>query len=158
MEGSAEMKRLILIVLCIPLVLLSCFGDDSTGPDENGGEVSPYTGTFSLSNTFNGSDCNVPADPPPSTISITVTGDVIAFTTTIGTWDESESRGVATSAQICVPMPSIHEDCVRCADFTYDIVYADPDSFSGTYTVHFYYSLECGTDDCYTVYDIEGVR
>jgi hypothetical protein len=152
------MKWLLICTVCVSFLALSCDGENSTDPDENGGEVSPYTGSFSLSNTFSSSDCGFPAEPPPSTISITVTEDVIAFNTTIGTWDDGELRGVATSAQTCIPIPSIHEDCVRCADFTYDIVYADPDSFSGTYTVHYYYSLECGADDCYTVYDIEGVR
>ena len=152
------MKRLIILALLIPFAVLSCFDDDPADPDENNVEPSPYSGSFSVSSTFVGSDCNYPALPPLATLQITITDDVIAFGTTIGTWDESELTGTATSAQTCIPMPSIHEDCVRCFDFTYDIVFAEPDSFSGTYQVHYYYSLECGTDDCYTTYDIEGVR
>jgi hypothetical protein len=152
------MKRFIVIALLIPIAVLSCFDDDPADPDENGGEISPYTGIFTVSSTFTGSDCDYPPDGPPGTLSMVITDDVIAFGTTIGTWNESELTGTATSAQTCIPMPTIHEDCVRCYDFTYDIVYSDPDSFAGTYTVHFYYSLECETDDCYTTYDIEGVR
>jgi hypothetical protein len=153
------MKRLLILVFVIPFILFACFEkDDPAEPDGNGGETSPYSGSFICSSTFTGSDCNYPALGPASTIDILIDGDVITIESASGVWDDNLKSGTATSAQICVPMPSIATDCVRCADYSFSIEYAHPDSLWGTYTVIFHYSAECGTDECYTTYSIEAVR
>jgi hypothetical protein len=153
------MRRLLILVFVIPFVLLACFGeDDPTDPDGNGGDISPYSGIFNCSSAFVSSDCDYPALGPPSTIDILIAGDVLTVEAATGVWDDNLTSGTATSAQICVPMPSIATDCVRCADYSFSIEYANLDSLWGTYTVTYHYSAECGTDECYTIYSIEGAR
>lgn len=153
------MKRLLILALVIPFALFACFGDDDpTDPDENGGDVSPYSGSFTCSSSFVSSDCDFPAEGPPSTIDILIDGDLLMIEGASGVWDDNLKSGTATSAQICVPITSIHIDCVRCADYSFSIEYATTDSLWGTYIVTYHYSAECGTDECYTTYSIEAER
>lgn len=153
------MNKLLILIFAIPFILFACFDkDDPADPDENGGDVSPYSGSFTCSSSFISHDCNYPAEAPPSTIDILIDGDVILIEGAGGVWDDNLKSGTATSAQICVPMPSIATDCVRCADYSFSIEYAHLDSLWGTYTVTYHYSAECGTDECYTTYAIEAVR
>jgi len=152
------MKRLLILVFAIPFILFACFDNDNPAePDGNGDDVSPYSGSFICSSSFVDSDCNYPAEGPPSTIDILIDGDVITIEAAGGVWDDNLKSGTATSAQICVPIGT-PVDCVRCADYTFSIEYAHPDSLWGTYTVIFHYSAECGTDECYTTYSLEAAR
>ncbi|HER44528.1 MAG TPA: hypothetical protein ENO08_08730 [Candidatus Eisenbacteria bacterium] len=152
------MKRMLILAFVIPLVLYACFdSDDPAEPDGNNGDVSPYSGIFACSCAFVESDCSYPAPGPPSTLDVLIDGDVITIEGEVGVWAENTLTGIATSAETCVPVgPPL--DCVRCFYYTFWIEYASPDSFSGTYTVVYPYSADCGTDECSTVYDIEGVR
>ncbi len=154
----APMSRLLILVLVIPFILFACFdSDDPEGPD-GGGDISPYSGSFTCRGTFISSDCDNPAVGPPSVIDVLIDGDVLMVEAATGVWDDNLKSGTATTSEpICVPIGT-PLDCVRCADYTFSIEYATIDSLWGTYTVTFDYSAECGTDECHTVYAIEGVR
>jgi hypothetical protein len=151
------MRKLLILVLAVPFILCACFdSDDPEGPDGNG-DTSPYSGSFICSSAFVSSDCDYPAVAPPSTIDILIDGDVLMVEAATGVWDDNLKSGTATSAQICVPIGT-PLDCVRCADYSFSIEFANPDSLWGTYTVTYQYSVECGTDECHTTYSIEAVR
>jgi len=152
------MKGLLILAFVIPIALYACFDDDPAESDENGGEVSTYSGTFMLTSTGPESDCNMPDPSPGPTLQIVFSGDVIAIGTVVGAWDEGSTSGTATSSETCVPIPALGDDCVRCFYYTFDIQYSHPDTFAGTCTVIYEHSVECEVGECYTTYAIEGVR
>ena len=151
------MKRLSILVLLIPFLLIACFGDDDPTDPDSGGDVSPYSGSFICSSSFMSSDCDYPAPAPPATIDISIDGDVMTIENAVGLWEENLLAGTATSNQTCVPVgPPL--DCDRCFYYAFAVEYATTDSLWGTYTVTYPYSDECGTDECSTIYSIEAVR
>lgn len=151
------MRRLLILVLAVPFILCACFDSDDPADPDGGGDISPYSGSFTCMGTFISSDCDNPAVGPPSVIDVLIDGDDLMVESATGVWDDNLKSGSATSDPICVPLGD-PLDCVRCADYTFAIEYATIDSLWGTYTVTFHYSVECGLDECQTVYAIEGVR
>ena len=151
------MKRLLLPLLIAAFIFAAC--DESSGPSkpQNGSDPEPsdYSGLFDIDYTTVTSGCSwVP--PYPDQVNITITDDQIVFgSLAAGTWVEADTLGYGSSGQTCI---TIYGGCIGCYTVSFDIKYANTDSFSGTYTVDFTYNDECQADDCTTEYSITGVR
>lgn len=153
------MRYLFLAALLL-LATTSCFDDDTTKPDPDGGETAdPHDGVYALSSTFVSSDCLVPAPDPGTTMTIRVEGnELVVNTEVVGAWDSAGTAGTATSAVRCVPMPPSYA-CTTCSWYEIDIDFFSPDSFSGIFRAYYDYRGDCGaSNDCVTVYETIGGR
>lgn len=149
------MKRLFAVAFVILFALAGCQGKDS-GTNPNA-PASPYSGTFNVNYFAVQTDCGLDI-PPANPTDITIKTSTILFGDAIGTWIQADKRGSGTGSigDNCLNYdPPIV--CATCIFISFDITFASPDSFSGTYSHALTYA-NCSADSCHTVYFVTGKR
>ncbi len=149
------MKTLFTIAIVILAVTAGCQNnDEGTNPNTT---ASPYSGTFDIDYFSIQTNCGLDV-PPGNPAIISIEASTITFGDAVGTWILADKRGFGTGSigDNCLNYnPPIV--CATCIFIDFDIIYASPDSFSGTYAHALTYG-NCGADSCHTVYFITGKR
>ena len=147
-------KRLFAIAFLALFALAGCQSKTNTGPTST---ASPYSGTFNVD--YFAVQNNCPLDIPPANPTIVkIQASTILFGDAIGTWIEADKRGFGTGSigDNCINYnPPVV--CATCIFISFDVTFASPDSFSGTYSHALAYA-NCGADSCHTVYFVTGKR
>lgn len=143
-------------VLLAALALVSCFDDNPAEPKKKDSDLSPYSGTFAVTDTLEFGDCAVPA-PLGAAVNVIVEGDSISFAGFWGDWDEATLTGGGTSPETTVPVDP--PTCYAYYTATFEITYANADTFYGTYGASFRKDAACpNSDPCSFLYRIRGAR
>jgi len=149
------MRKLAPAAYIVLLALAACQGtDNGTNPD---GAPSPYSGAFNVSYFPRETSCALDVPPPDPTV-ISIHTSTILLGDAIGTWIQADKRGFGTGTigDNCLNYdPPIV--CATCIFISFDITFASPDSFSGTYSHALTYA-NCSSDSCHTVYFVTGKR
>jgi hypothetical protein len=149
------MKKLFAIAFAILSVMAGC-QNKNNGTNPNGA-ASPYSGTFNVNYFSVRSNCGLDI-PPASPTVISIQTSTILLGDAIGTWIQADKRGFGTGTigDNCLNYdPPIV--CATCIFISFDITFASPGSFSGTYSHALTYA-NCGDDSCHTVYVVTGKR
>jgi hypothetical protein len=147
------MKKLFVIGFVALFSLAGCGKKSNTGPSTS----SPYSGTFNVSYFTAQTNCTFDV-PPANPAVVSVEDGTILFGDVVGTWINADKRGFGSGSigDNCLNYdPPIV--CATCIFITFDITYASPDSFSGTYSHALTYA-NCSADSCHSVYSVTGKR
>ena len=153
-----QMKKIVyLAALAAALALISCFDDDPVKTkNDDPDPISPYSGTFSITDTLDQNSCAVAA-PIGAIVNIIVEGDSIYFGGFWGNWNEGTLTGAGISEEVTIPVDP--PDCFSHYTVTFSITYTDADTFYGTYGSSFRKDPGCtNPDPCSFLYRIRGVR
>jgi hypothetical protein len=151
------MKSFISIAaIAVALALVSCSDDNPSEPEDGNPDISQYSGSFMVTDTLEFNDCAIPA-PLGATVNVIVEGDSIFFGGFWGDWDEATLTGGGTSPETTVPVDP--PTCYAYYTVTFEITYANADTFYGTYGVSNRKDATCpNPDPCSYLYRIRGAR
>ncbi len=147
------MTKLCAIACVILFVLMGC-QNKNAGPTS---PESPYSGTFDVDYFVRQTNCPFEV-PPANPTAISIEANTIYFGSAVGAWIDADKRGFGTGSigDNCLNYdPPIV--CATCIFISFDITYASPDSFSGTYSQALTYA-NCSDDSCHSVYFVTGKR